>query len=68
MQIYRIIQTIIKITELKNEQFNYLMYKGIPIIWRLFNIFWNRQNLPLIPLAIDCNHSKNQKIIKSFII
>ena len=33
--------------------------------WRLFNIFWDRQNLPLIPLAIDCNQSKTQKIIKS---
>jgi hypothetical protein len=24
----------------------------------------DRQNLPLIPLAIDCNQSKTQKIIK----
>jgi hypothetical protein len=32
---------------------------------RLFNIFWDCKNLPLIPLAIDCNQSKTQKIIKS---
>lgn len=32
---------------------------------RLFNIFWNRQDLLLIPLAIGCNHLKIQEIIKS---
>jgi hypothetical protein len=31
----------------------------------LFNIFWDRQNLPSLPLAIDHNQSKTQKIIKS---
>ena len=35
------------------------------IFQRLFNIFWYPQNLPLIPLAIDFNQSKTQKIIKS---
>jgi hypothetical protein len=30
---------------------------------RLFDIFWYHQNLPLIPLAIDFNQSKSQKII-----
>jgi predicted nucleic acid-binding protein len=34
-------------------------------ILRLFNIFWDCKNLPLIPPAIDCNQSKTQKIIKS---
>jgi hypothetical protein len=34
-------------------------------ILRLFNIFWDRKNLPLIPPGIDFNQSKTQKIIKS---
>jgi len=25
------------------------------IIFRDFNLFWNHQTLPLIPLAINCN-------------
>ena len=28
---------------------------------RLFNIFWDFQNLPLISLAIDCNRYKTRK-------
>jgi RNA-directed DNA polymerase len=28
---------------------------------RLFNIFWDCQNLPLISLAIDCNQYKTRK-------
>jgi len=30
-------------------------------IKRLFNIFWDCQNLPLISLAIDCNQYKTRK-------
>jgi len=31
------------------------------VIGRLFNIFWDCQNLPLISLAIDCNQYKTRK-------
>lgn len=34
-------------------------------IRRLFNIFWDCKNSPLIPPAIYCNQSKTPKIIKS---
>ena len=33
----------------------------------LFNIFWNCQNLSLYSTFNDCDQSKTQKIIKSFI-
>lgn len=52
------------------ELTNYFLqsFLAIVIALRLFNIFWYRQNLPLISLAIDCNQSKTQKIIKSLIV
>lgn len=50
------------------ELTNYFLQSFLVIViaLRLF-IFWYSQNLPLISLAIDCNQSKTQKIIKSLI-
>jgi len=46
----------------KNRQGKRKPEKNLDLIKeRLFNIFWDCQNLPLISLAIDCNQYKTRK-------